>query len=90
MDGFSNLDVKYSTSKKKPFVRLKVKLKKEIVTIGDTTIDPTKVVGEYVNPADWNELIDNKDTIIIDTRNNYENSIGTFKNSINPKTSNYP
>ena len=54
LDGFNNLDVKYSTSKKKPFVRLKVKLKKEIVTIGDTTIDPTKVVGEYVNPADWN------------------------------------
>ena len=88
-DGFNNLDVKYSTSKKKPFVRLKVKLKKEIVTIGDTTIDPTKVVGEYVNPADWNELIDNKDTIIIDTRNNYENSIGTFKKSLNPKTSKF-
>ena len=89
LDGFNNLDVKYSTSKKKPFVRLKVKLKKEIVTIGDTTIDPTKVVGEYVNPADWNELIDNKDTILIDTRNNYENSIGTFKKSLNPKTSKF-
>ena len=89
LDGFNNLDVKYSTSKKKPFVRLKVKLKKEIVTIGDTTIDPTKVVGEYVNPADWNELIDNKDTILIDTRNNYEYSIGTFKKSINPNTSKF-
>ena len=76
LDGFNNLDVKYSSSNKNPFVRLKVKLKKEIVTIGDTAIDPTKNVGEYVNPADWNELIDNKDTIIIDTRNNYEHSIG--------------
>ena len=89
LDGFNNLDVKHSSSKKNPFVRLKVKLKKEIVTIGDTTIDPTKVVGEYVNPADWNELIDNKDTILIDTRNNYENSIGTFKKSLNPKTSKF-
>ena len=68
---------------------MKVKLKKEIVTIGDTSIDPTKAVGKYVNPADWNDLIDNKDTIIIDTRNNYEYSIGTFKKSLNPKTTKF-
>ena len=89
LDGFDNLDVKYSFSEKNPFVRLKVKLKKEIVTIGDPLINPSKLVGDYVNPADWNELIDNEDTIIIDTRNNYEYSIGTFKNSLNPKTTKF-
>ncbi len=84
--GFNNIDLKYSQSQKKPFVRLKVKLKKEIVKIGDQSIDPNSIVGEYVNPEDWNNLIINKDTIVIDTRNNYECSIGTFKNAINPKT----
>ena len=84
--GFDDLDIKYSTSEKNPFVRLKVKLKKEIVTMGDESIDPTMLVGEYVDPKDWNDLIDDKNTIIIDTRNNYEYSIGTFKNSINPET----
>ena len=89
LEGFKNLEVKYSFSEKNPFIRLKVKLKKEIVTIGDTSVDPTKIVGEYVSPAEWNELIDNKDTIVIDTRNNYEYSIGTFKNSINPHTNKF-
>ena len=84
--GFDDLDIKYSTSEKNPFVRLKVKLKKEIVTMGDESIDPTMLVGEYVDPKDWNDLIEDKNTIIIDTRNNYEYSIGTFKNSINPET----
>ena len=84
--GFDDLDIKYSTSEKNPFVRLKVKLKKEIVTMGDESIDPTILVGEYVDPKDWNDLIDDKNTIILDTRNNYEYSIGTFKNSINPET----
>ena len=84
--GFDDLDIKYSTSEKNPFVRLKVKLKKEIVTMGDESIDPTMLVGEYVDPKDCNDLINDKNTIIIDTRNNYEYSIGTFKNSINPET----
>jgi len=87
--GFEDLDVKLSSSDKKPFTRLKVKLKKEIVTIGDESIDPTKIVGEYVESKDWNNLIDHKDTIIIDTRNNYEFSIGTFKNSLNPETTKF-
>jgi len=86
IQGFDDLDIKYSTSQKNPFVRLKVKLKKEIVTMGDESIDPTMLVGEYVDPKDWNDLIEDKNTIIIDTRNNYEYSIGTFKNSINPET----
>ena len=84
--GFNDLDVKYSMSKRNPFIRMKVKLKKEIVTIGDSSIDPTEEVGKYVDPKDWNKLLENEDTILIDTRNNYEYSIGTFKNSINPKT----
>ena len=89
IDGFKDLDIKYSIAEKNPFVRLKVKLKKEIVTIGDEGIDPTHLVGEYLEPNEWNRLIKDKDTILIDTRNNYEYSIGTFKNSINPKTSKF-
>ncbi len=87
--GFNDLDIKWSSSQKNPFVRLKVKLKKEIVTIGDETIDPTETVGEYVEPKDWNNLIEHQDTIIIDTRNNYEYSIGTFRDSLNPKTTKF-
>ncbi len=84
--GFKDLDLKFSQSDKKPFIRLKVKLKKEIVTIGDPKINPNELAGEYVDPKDWNKLIEDEETIIIDTRNNYEYSIGTFKNSINPNT----
>ena len=87
--GLDDLDIKYSSSDKNPFVRLKVKLKEEIVTIGDKSIDPTKSAGEYVEPENWNDLIDDKNTIIIDTRNNYEYSIGTFKNSLNPNTTKF-
>ena len=86
IDGLDDLDIKYSESQKKPFMRLKVKLKEEIVTIGDTSIDPTESVGKYVDPKDWDKLLENENTILIDTRNNYEYSIGTFENSINPKT----
>ena len=89
LDGFNDLDIKYSFSNKNPFVRMKVKLKREIVTIGDETIDPTQIMGEYINPEDWNNLIEDPNTIIIDTRNNYEYSIGTFKNSINPETTKF-
>ena len=84
--GFKNIDIKFSHSKINPFVRLKIKLKNEIVTIGDDSINPNEVVGEYVEPKNWNSLIEDKDTILIDTRNNYEYSIGTFKNAINPNT----
>ena len=87
--GFNDLDIKFSSSDKNPFVRLKVKLKKEIVTIGDKSIDPTLTVGKYVEPKDWNKLIDDENTIIIDTRNNYEYSIGTFRGSLNPKTNKF-
>ena len=86
INGCSKLDVKYSESYEDPFIRLKIKLKQEIVTIGDTSIDPNKIVGNYVSPDEWNLLIQDEDTIVIDTRNNYEYSIGTFKNAINPNT----
>ena len=86
LKGFNDLDIKFSNSKKKPFIRLKIKLKQEIVTIGDKSIDPTKNVGEYVNPEDWNSLIEEENILLIDTRNDYEYSIGSFKDSINPKT----
>ena len=86
LQGFEDLDIKFSDSKKNPFIRLKIKLKDEIVTIGDKSIDPIKIVGEYVKPEDWNSLLQEDDILLIDTRNDYEYSIGTFKDSINPKT----
>ena len=86
LKGFKDLDIKFSDSKKNPFIRLKIKLKQEIVTIGDKSIDPTKSVGEYVKPEDWNSLLEEENILLIDTRNDYEYSIGSFKDSINPKT----
>ncbi len=80
------LEYKFSYSEKPPFKRLKVKLKKEIVTLGLSNIDPTFSSGTYVKPADWNELINDPDVVLIDTRNNYEFEIGSFKGSINPNT----
>jgi UPF0176 protein len=69
-----------------PFYRTKVKLKKEIVTLGVEGIDPLKTVGTYVKPQDWNALISDPDVTVIDTRNDYEIEIGTFKHAIDPKT----
>jgi UPF0176 protein len=80
------LEYKFSYSEKPPFKRLKVKLKKEIVTLGVSNIDPTFSSGTYVKPIDWNELINDPDVVLIDTRNNYEFEIGSFKGSINPNT----
>jgi UPF0176 protein len=80
------LEYKFSYSEKPPFKRLKVKLKKEIVTLGVSNIDPIFSSGTYVKPADWNELVNDPDVILIDTRNNYEFEIGSFKGSINPNT----
>ena len=86
---FSDLDIKLSFSNKAPFLRLKVKIKKEIVTMGIDNIKPTTQAGKYLSHDQWNSLLNDEDTILIDTRNDYEYSIGTFKNSINPKTSNF-
>ena len=84
-----NLDLKESFSKKSPFLRLKIKIKDEIVTMGKKNINPSTQSGEYVNHKKWNALIEDKNTLLIDTRNSYEYAIGTFKNSINPKTANF-
>ena len=83
---FAGLEHKESRASKMPFVRMKVKLKKEIVTMGVEDIDPNTIVGTYVAPKDWNSLISDPDTILIDTRNDYETAIGVFKGALDPKT----
>lgn len=84
--GVSEIDYKLSHTNEIPFYRMKVRLKKEIVTIGDATVDPNKKVGTYVDPKEWNMLISDPDTFVLDTRNDYEIEIGTFENAVNPKT----
>jgi UPF0176 protein len=86
MPEFARLEHKESRASKMPFVRMKVKLKKEIVTMGVENIDPNKIVGTYVAPKDWNALISDPDTIVIDTRNDYETAIGIFKGAVDPNT----
>ncbi len=85
----SALEYKESLTDVMPFNRTKVKLKKEIVTMGIEGIDPNQVVGTYVNPQDWNSLITDPDVLVIDTRNDYEFQVGTFKNAINPNTQSF-
>lgn len=82
----SDLRYKCSYDSEMPFYRSRVKLKKEIVTMGVQGIDPNQVVGTYVNPEDWNALISDPDVMVIDTRNQYETSIGSFKHAQDPKT----
>lgn len=72
-----------------PFYRMKVKLKKEIVTMGIDAIDPNDIVGTYVKPQDWNDLISDPDVVLVDTRNDYEVEIGTFEGAINPNTESF-
>ena len=84
-----NLNMKVNFSEKKVFKKLKIKVKKEIVTMGVPEINPSQDNGTYIDSANWNKLIKNQNTIVIDTRNHYEISIGTFKNSINPNTRNF-
>jgi UPF0176 protein len=78
------LELKFSTAAAMPFGRLKIRLKREIVTFGDASADPTRRVGTYVEPEDWNELIAAPDTVLIDTRNAFEVAIGTFEGAIDP------
>ncbi len=86
---FANLEHKESWASSMPFLRMKVRLKKEIVTMGVENIDPNRVVGTYVAPQDWNALISDPDTLVIDTRNDYETAIGTFRGAIDPKTKSF-
>lgn len=83
---FRDLDVKRSFSALSPFERLKIKLKREIVTLGIPSVDPTQAVGQYVEPQDWNALIQDPDVMVVDTRNDYEVEIGTFPGALNPAT----
>lgn len=81
-----DIEHKESFTNELPFDRMKVKLKKEIVPLGVSTVDPNELVGTYVSPEDWNKLISDPEVIIVDTRNDYEVDIGTFKGAIDPKT----
>lgn len=82
----SPLDTKESFDDEQPFYRTKVKLKKEIVTMGVEGIDPRRTVGTYVKPQQWNDLISDPEVLLIDTRNDYEVEIGTFEGAVNPDT----
>lgn len=84
--GCADIDVKYSRAAAKPFGKFKVRLKKEIVTLGQDGVDPVGNVGVHVEPSDWNALISDPDVVLIDTRNFYEVSIGTFKGALDPET----
>lgn len=85
----ADLEHKESYADEHPFYRMKVRLKKEIVTLGVPGVSPTKKVGTYVKPEDWNALISDPDIILIDTRNDYEVDIGTFKGAVDPKTTTF-
>ena len=85
----SGLDVKYSFSNRAPFRRMKVRLKQEIVTLRASEADPTQLVGTYVEPDDWNEIISDPEMVVIDTRNDYEVAIGTFKGALDPETQSF-
>jgi len=84
--GFADLDVKFSTAAAMPFHRLKVRVKPEIVTLGLPDLNPAANAGTYVAPGDWNALIRDPDTIVIDTRNAYEGEIGAFAGAVQPTT----
>ncbi|MFZ0407326.1 MAG: hypothetical protein WAM11_04345, partial [Cyanobium sp.] len=87
--GLTSLEVKRHWSGEQAFHRLKVRIKREIVTIGRPELDPTAAVGAYVEPQDWNALIDDPDTLLIDTRNAYEVAVGTFAGSVDPGTASF-
>ena len=91
LDKTISTNVKYKTQNTDhhSFLRLKFKLKKEIVTMGEENIDPKKKSGKYLNPDSWDNLINMKDSLIIDTRNSYESEVGTFKNSLKTRTKNF-
>jgi UPF0176 protein len=88
-EAFADLESKESHAEDMPFQRMKVRLKKEIVTMGVPGIDPSKAVGAYVAPEDWNALISDPDVLVIDTRNSFEVAAGSFKGAINPGTQSF-
>ena len=86
LPGCADFEWKESTATVPPFHRMKVRLKREIVTMGQPDVDPATTVGHYVAPADWNALIQSPDVAVIDTRNDYEVAIGTFDGAVDPQT----
>jgi UPF0176 protein len=86
LPGCAELDVKFSAAPAMPFHRMKVRVKREIVTMGEPDIDPALSAGHYVDPHDWNDLIADPETIVIDTRNDYEVAVGTFAGALDPAT----
>jgi UPF0176 protein len=89
LPGCADLDVKFSHAPQMPFNRMKVRVKREIVTMGEPDIDPRLAVGHYVDPHDWNALIADPNTVLIDTRNDYEVAVGTFQGAVDPHTSSF-
>ena len=89
LPGCADIEWKESTAVDAPFHRIKVRLKREIVTMGQPDIDPVSRVGHYVDPADWNDLISAPDVAVIDTRNDYEVAIGSFDGAIDPQTKSF-
>jgi len=82
----ADLEHKESAAAKQPFYRMKVRLKREIVTMGVPDVDPTRMAGTYVRPEDWNRLIEQPDVVVVDVRNDYEVELGTFAGAVNPNT----
>lgn len=89
LPGCGDIEPKDSVASEQPFLRMKVRLKKEIVTLGVPGVDPNRAVGTYVEPEDWNDLISADDVVTIDTRNDYEVRIGQFKGAVNPETTSF-
>ncbi len=89
LPGCTDLEVKLSHADEMPFLRMKVRIKSEIVTMGQPDVDPLRAVGTYVEPQDWNDLISADDVAVIDTRNAYEVAIGTFKGAVDPETESF-
>lgn len=89
LPGCAGLEWKEATAAEPPFGKMKVRLKKEIVTMGQPDVDPLASVGHYVEPEDWNALIRQDDVVVIDTRNDYEVAIGTFEGAIDPQTASF-
>lgn len=85
----AGLDVKYSAAAEMPFHRMKVRLKREIVTMGVEDLDPARDAGTYVDPHDWNALISDPATVVVDTRNDYETALGTFRGAVDPGTASF-
>ncbi|MEL6424645.1 MAG: rhodanese-related sulfurtransferase [Pseudomonadota bacterium] len=89
LPGCADLEHKESTAQAQPFRRMKVRIKSEIVTLGQGPVDPASVVGTYVEPEDWNDLISREDVAVIDTRNDYEVAIGSFDRAVDPETASF-